>query len=166
MPNDLSKLITSPPLILNWNVMGPRSSPSHLLFQPFTCDLCGKVEYRFWASTRMVKRDGIFLASDLFGKGDHCGTSFILPTNKIRNGQGARILNALSFCSKNLKVVEGMLQNQIHTTCSWKMPSPSHCGGKKVTRQNRESLIPPSYRGSKTAMPLTVGHQRSIWHPS
>lgn len=82
--------------------MAPRSSPSHLLFQAFICDLCGKVAYRFWASTRMVKRDGIFLASDLFGKeGDHCGTSFILPTNKIRNGQGARIQKMLFLFKKS-----------------------------------------------------------------
>lgn len=63
------------------NTTGPIASISVVEpdFQPFTCDHCGKVEYRFWVSTRMVKKDWVFPASDCFRReASHLTTHFPL----------------------------------------------------------------------------------------
>ena len=107
----------------------------------------------------MVKKDWDFLASDLFRKEkliieDHWGTFLALffklcnqhkPNQKWSRHQKSNV----PFANKTEnKVVERMLESQIHTHCSGKLPRPSLCGGTRDhkhpawNREDREGLIP------------------------
>ena len=155
----------------SWNRIDPTSC---LLFcQMWSAVItAAKVEHRFWALVQMVKKDCAFLASDYLGReADHWGQahpSHIFPLLLWSPQTRHQKWNPYASLKKQSKeeVVGGMLQKSNPHYLFMEAATPLSLSGHSRSRgiQGRASHL--DFRVSKTAVPLTVGHQKSMQHPS